>query len=438
MTTVARAQRTIYFPGISDHFQAMAAAYRAYGQPAEALPLTSRESLNLGMHVCRGRECLFFVIMLGDLFQRARQPGFDPARAALHLPDLTTKCVFVNFGMRQREILEEHGLGAVKILTPVAGNNFEGLGATHDRISDLAWCGMVAIDMLIQLQQMTRPYEVQPGASDAAYQRTLARVVAATESGSIEAVATALEGSAAQFQAVAQDRRTTRPRIALVGEYLLYNHYLNLDLVRQIEALGGEVEVNRYYKLFYGLNMGLMERARALGDEQRYQDVTAADQHLRDLERQVIEPISHLFTRRQPYAPAAEVLRNHVMPHYDPEISNGGLDWAEALDLVEHGASGVIQIVPFLCLGAIVSAAMGSRVRYDVGSVPWLDVIFDAQAGTNVRTRLEAFMYQAAQFQYARAGDAHSALPCSTRQAPIIPLAPQPAGIRDQVVLDPG
>ncbi len=276
MTTVTNDQpRTIYFPGISDHFKATAAAYRAYGRDAVALPLTSRESLALGMQVSRGYECLSFVITLGDLFLGLRQPGFDPARAALYVPDLTTKCVAVNFGARHREILREHGLGAVKILTPVAANNFEGLGETHALIGDLSWAGIIAVDMLIQLQQIIRPYELAPGAADATYERELPRVVAATESGSIDAIIAALEWSANQFAAIPQDRSQPRPRIVLVGEYLLYNSYLNLDLVRQMERLGGEVEVNRYYKMFYGLNLGILERARALNDEATYNRIRA-------------------------------------------------------------------------------------------------------------------------------------------------------------------
>ncbi len=88
----------------------------------------------------------------------------------------------------------------------------------------------------------------------------------------------------------------------------------------------------------------------------------------------MIEPVKHLLTGRQIYAPPNEVLRNYAKPYYEPEISNGGVDWAEALNMVEHGASAVLQLVPFLCLGSIISAAMGSQVRHEVGGVPWLDV----------------------------------------------------------------
>jgi predicted nucleotide-binding protein (sugar kinase/HSP70/actin superfamily) len=400
LTTGNDAQaRTIYFPGISDHFKALAAAYRAHGRSAEALPLTSRESMELGMKVCRGRECLYFVITLGDLLLRAQKPGFDAGRATINVPDLTTKCVFTNFGARKQQILAENGLGAVTIMTPLPSNDFEGLGEKMGLIADLSWAGMVAVDLLIQLQQSIRPYELEPGASDAAYAQSLARVVAATESGAIDAIASALGWAAGAFGKIPQDRSHLRPRIALVGEYLLFNPYLNLDLVKQIEALGGEVEINRYYKLFYGLNLGAMERALAANDRTRYEAVKAEDDHKRALEHQLVGPVKHLFTERAPHAISAETLRAHVQPHYSPEISNGGLDWAEALDLVQHGASGVIQLVPFLCIGAIVSGAMGPRAREEVGGVPWVELVFDAQGTTNVRTRLEAFMHQAAQFR---------------------------------------
>lgn len=352
------------------------------------------------MQASRGRECLYFVINLGDLLQRARQPNFDPERAAIWVPDISTKCVSVNFGTRHKQVLAEHGLGAVTTVTPVRSNDYEGFGDTFQEISDLSWSGIVAVDLLQQLQQSTRPYEVISGASDAAYKQGLARVVAATETGSIDQIAQALAWSGALFEAIPQDRSRTRPRIVLIGEYLLYNEYLNLNLVRQMEAIGGEVEVNRYYKLFYGIALGKMERAINLGNAAALEEITTADNRQRALERRVVEPIKHLFKDRQPYAASADEMRKYLRPHYNPEISNGAIDWGEGLELVDHDKGhGVIQIVPFLCLGAIVSASMGTRVRHDVGGVPWLDMVFDAQGTTNIRTRLEAFMHQAAQFQ---------------------------------------
>jgi predicted nucleotide-binding protein (sugar kinase/HSP70/actin superfamily) len=146
-------ERTLYFSGVSEHFQAVAAAYRAFGQPAEALPLTTRDSLSLGMQASRGRECLYFVIQLGDLLAKSKQPNFDPERSAMWSPDISTKCVSVNFSTRHRQIFSDHGLGALTTATPLASNNYAGFGEKYHKIADLSWSGIVAVDLLQQLQQ---------------------------------------------------------------------------------------------------------------------------------------------------------------------------------------------------------------------------------------------------------------------------------------------
>ena len=52
-----------------------------------------------------------------------------------------------------------------------------------------------------------------------------------------------------------------------------------------------------------------------------------------------------------------------------------------------------------LVMPGIITAGMAPRLRSDLDNIPWLDVIYDAQEGTNINTRLEAFMYQVKQFQ---------------------------------------
>jgi hypothetical protein len=47
----------------------------------------------------------------------------------------------------------------------------------------------------------------------------------------------------------------------------------------------------------------------------------------------------------------------------------------------------------------IIVTGLAEAVRADHGRIPWLDVIYDAQGGTNIQTRLEAFMHQARQVQ---------------------------------------
>jgi hypothetical protein len=49
----------------------------------------------------------------------------------------------------------------------------------------------------------------------------------------------------------------------------------------------------------------------------------------------------------------------------------------------------------------LIVTGLAETIRDDHGHLPWLDVTYDAQGGTNLQTRLEAFMFQARQFQRA-------------------------------------
>jgi predicted nucleotide-binding protein (sugar kinase/HSP70/actin superfamily) len=83
-----------------------------------------------------------------------------------------------------------------------------------------------------------------------------------------------------------------------------------------------------------------------------------------------------------------------------------------AIESVRQGASGILNVLPFSCMPGIIASAMGPRLRQDLDWIPWLDLSFDGQETTNIRTRLEAFMHQVFQYQRqtrpARHRDPHS------------------------------
>jgi predicted nucleotide-binding protein (sugar kinase/HSP70/actin superfamily) len=70
----------------------------------------------------------------------------------------------------------------------------------------------------------------------------------------------------------------------------------------------------------------------------------------------------------------------------------------KAIDFIKNGAAGIINVMPFACMPGTITASIAPRIRADYNNVPWLDISYDTQGGTNIKTRLEAFMYQAEQF----------------------------------------
>jgi predicted nucleotide-binding protein (sugar kinase/HSP70/actin superfamily) len=98
-------------------------------------------------------------------------------------------------------------------------------------------------------------------------------------------------------------------------------------------------------------------------------------------------------------SPIARLMDN-IRPYYEPALDTEAvLSMGKSIDFAQNGLCGILNIMPFSCMPGIIVAGMAPRLRADLDNIPWLDIIYDAQGGTNINTRLEAFMYQAVQFQ---------------------------------------
>ena len=109
---------------------------------------------------------------------------------------------------------------------------------------------------------------------------------------------------------------------------------------------------------------------------------------------------------KHPYEPAIGRMLEQISPYYEPYLATEAvLSMGKAVDFGQNGASGILNIMPFSCMPGLITAGMAPRLRADLDNIPWLDVIYDAQEGTNLNTRLEAFMYQTVQFQRRHANE---------------------------------
>jgi len=260
----------------------------------------------------------------------------------------------------------------------------------------------VAVDLLQKLLHRYRPYERQPGAADAIYQGCLEAVVAATEAGGGRELVAVMERAARAFEELPVERRERRPLIGIVGEiYLRHNRYGNLDLVRRVEALGGEVDLAPIIEWLYYANWRFDDTCRVRGQPLARARMALVDRYQRALERRLARPLAHLLDH--PYETPVARLMRYVEPYYSTDLGNECLlSIGKTVELARHGVCGVINVMPFSCMPGIITAAIAPRLRQDLDQLPWLDIAFDAQGGTNLTTRLEAFMHQAAEFQARR------------------------------------
>jgi predicted nucleotide-binding protein (sugar kinase/HSP70/actin superfamily) len=398
----------LYIPNMTDHTHVMAAAFRTCGIYAEVLPEPDRETLEIGKRFSSGRECLPFAITTGEIIRKATEPGFDPDRSAFLMPSTDGPCRFGQYVVLQQRFLERIGLPRVPIVGPNAKDSYDAFeGVELDgRFQRLTWKGVLAVDLLEKLARETRPYETRPGATDEAYRECLQALVEEVEAGCPDMVGRLLAVKE-RFDRVPVERPRRKPIIGIVGEiYLRTNRFSNNNLVRQVEALGGEAWVASIAEWIFYTNYCYKEVCRQNHMWREFLRVSLKDfvqkrdeKTLTSLFRDVLlswfdEPTESLLSRAGPYLP-----RN---------VSGEAiLSLGKSLEYLDHGVCGIINVMPFSCMPGMVVTALAKRMRSHHGDFPFLSLSYDGQQDVNALNRLEAFIYQAAQFQERRARKGH-------------------------------
>ena len=394
-------EKTVYVPYMSDHVVAITGALRHHGIRCEALPPPDGDTLSIGLELCRGRECLPCFLVVGDLVRACRSPGFDPGHAAFFMPGSPGPCRFGQYRVLLRVLLDREGFADAEILSPTSENSYRGFGAHPRALRLLVWSGIVATDLLLELLHEFRPYELEPGATDIAYEHGLGRIRSALERGGGRALMAAMVAIAQDFAALPVDRSHSRPRIALLGEiYLMLSVHSNQQMIRQLEAAGAETVSGTLGEWLHFADETKMDRDLLFGTWLSFMGTKGLSTYQKSAEQKLRVPIEHLL--RHPAEPTMREVLDMVRPYYDPLLgTETTLTLAKTVVLARRGVSGVVNVMPFSCMPGIVVAGIAPRVRADFGQLPWLDVIYDGQQLTNIRTRLEAFVHQVGQFARA-------------------------------------
>jgi predicted nucleotide-binding protein (sugar kinase/HSP70/actin superfamily) len=78
------------------------------------------------------------------------------------------------------------------------------------------------------------------------------------------------------------------------------------------------------------------------------------------------------------------------------------LSIGKAMEMVESGASGIVNAMPFNCMPGTVVSSLSRKVAEDLGGVPWLNISYEGLRDSGEDTRLEAFADQVRSFSNGR------------------------------------
>ena len=391
------AERTIFMPRMSDHSFAIAAAFEYSGIAAEVLPESTSETVDIGKKYVSGKECYPCAVTTGDMVKKIMEPGFDPGRSAFFMPSGSGPCRFGQYNVFNRLVIKELGLDNVPVFSPNQDENFyKHLKMAGKGFAMRSWRGISAISLLQKCLHETRPYEKQKNTSDETYAMHLQRAYNSIRGadGGIEAV---LKKARVDFENIPTDKHK-RPLIGIVGEiFVRSNRFSNENLARKIEELGGESYLAPVDEWIYYINLMALRRALIKKDWSGMITLLSKRFFQKRIEHK-FERFFVGFLKNLHETDTREILGKagpYIHPSFEGEAI---LSIGKSIELIEKGASGIINAMPFGCMPGTVVSGLMREIKREYG-IPCLSIPYDGTESLTTEIQLEAFMDQAKEYR---------------------------------------
>ncbi len=244
----------ILLPRMGPQAEVAAAALRADGLNAEALPLLTRDDVRAGRQHTSGKECLPMMLTLGTLLNRVRDAKPSEKTFSLFMPTACGPCRFGVYNSLHKIVLERLELDhKVSVISPSDADYFEG---TRPDFAARLWIGFLVHDLLQAMRLHVRPLERESGRAKQIYSDDFNRLVHVLQQPSEGTLLSAIgqlsnnmwglreivTQAAADFAgAIGPERRV--PTVAVVGEiYVRLDPFANDNIVERLEAKGLRIQ----------------------------------------------------------------------------------------------------------------------------------------------------------------------------------------------------
>jgi predicted CoA-substrate-specific enzyme activase len=396
-----RNSRRVYVPYMIDHGYLVAAAMRACGADAEALPQSDAMTLEVGRKYTTGKECYPSIITTGDIVKKTLAPDFDPDHAAFLMPGASGPCRFGQYNRLHRLVLDELGLQQVPILVlDQTGNYLKDMNAVGRDFRLHCWRTMCILDEMQKLALEKRPYEVNPGETDAVYAQWLETLIknVGRDGAALKALSRQINSA---FAAIKLDTSSPRPRVGIVGEiFVRSNDFANDSLVRKLEALGAQagvppfeewldyIDFQRKRRYWHHLEGGWRDWAK-----QRLTEVV--QEAVAEPLRKEFDNSIELFRREASTQAIMDRANTYLTSLIEGESV---LSMGRVIEYAEHGFDGIVNVIPFGCMPGTIVSLLLHQFRRDYG-LPVLNVVVEGTKDPGESIRFEAFIQQAREHQ---------------------------------------
>ena len=397
-TKACRAEKVVLVPNTSHAFcRIMSAALSSQGVKAEPLEMGREEAIRLGKQYVHNDICFPAQIVIGEALAALRSGKYDTDHVAIGMGKYIGDCRLTHYSALLRKALDDAGYPNVPILTN-DDVDYHDLhpGFKMNVLSALRMAfALPMIDVLEELLRKIRPYEKIPGSAEQAFEQAMDVFVDGLQNHGISGAKKGFAKAIKIMKTVSYDRSVLKPRVLIVGEYLLNFHPgANHDIEAYLEKNGLEIIEARM--------TDVIRKTYFYQDSQvkEYQIKKPLQQKIWLRTANLMFNIAHDATdkiaKAHPlYEPACRmqdlVKESDSIIHHTFDAGEGVLIPGEILHHAKHGCRAFVILQPFGCLpNHVVGRGISKRLKELYPDVQILPLDYDPDVSfANIENRLQ-------------------------------------------------
>lgn len=396
---------TILLPNMLEmHFKIMAEIFRHDGYRVELLQNEGQGVIDCGLKYTHNDACYPALLVIGQFINALQSGKYDVNRVAVMMTQTGGGCRASNYITLIRKALAKAGFAQV----PVISLNVSGLEKNPGFKLTLGFGKRILYavyygDLLMNLVNQCRPYELTPGTTQQMADKWVGRLVKELNSGKSPTYKSVQENYVAilkDFEHNLPRTQHKKVRVGIVGEiYVKFSPLANNHLEEFLVNEGAEtVMAGLLDFLMYTVNTAVVDYRLYGIKKTRAMVMKWAYNYLHKKQLDFIR----LYRENSTFTPPTdfEKTRTAIKGYIDEgvQMGEGWLLTAEMLELIESGAKNVVCAQPFGCLpNHIVGKGMMKIIRENHPGVNLVSIDYDPGASRiNQENRLKLMLAGAA------------------------------------------
>ena len=376
------------------HFNLVTHVLNRYGYKVVIPETPKEEAINLGLQYVQNDMCYPAIVVIGQMLQAIKSGKYDPDHTSIVLFQTCGACRATNYMNLLRRALRNAGYPQVPVFA-CWGLEQDAFRLNPSGFKDVAKA-IIYGDLLQNVTNRMRPYELIPGSTDRLYEKWLKKCKDELDNGNFLQYRKTIQNLVKEFDAIPLVPNLWKPKVGVVGEILVeYHPVANNHLEKVLAREGAEVvmpELANFllYMAFDGITRHDILDGSWLNKVGAQMFIRVADFFM-DPMRKALAKSKH-FTAPISIYKIAELAAHHVS--LGNMAGEGWLLPGEMTRLMEEGVRNVVCLQPWACLpNHILGKGVFREIRRSYGDANLVAMDCDAGASeVNQLNRLKLML----------------------------------------------